>query len=421
MHVGSPARGLRPALGCLPRCLLPPGRARDVHGGSPLAVLPLTVRAGGRVEAHPPRRDVQVVAADRGQGRDRNGDRHVRQSRILDRDAPSAEVPRRRELPDRRRDRRYPEADHRHGDDGQGGSAVTATVTASVTPKLGVAVNEALLIPDPAARRRILDHIAGAGLDHVTTGDHISFQGGTGFDGLVSATSILATNETLKVLIGVYLAGLRHPMVTARQLATISQTAPARLIVGVGVGGEDRSEISNAGVDPATRGRRLDETLKVLRKLATGEAVDHQGQFFSLRNARILPPPDPRVPLGIFCSARRFGETVERIRDATAELGRPAPSWFGLTMWCGLGSDGDRARELLDRRMQALYIQPPDRFQHVTAAGTPEQVAEKFVPFVEAGAEHLTVVTVADSVHDGIDLAAEVRRLLQAEFAAVGW
>ena len=318
---------------------------------------------------------------------------------------------------------------------------MTATETPPATPKLGVAVNEALLIPDPAARRRILDHIAVAGLDHVTTGDHISFQGGTGFDGLASATSILAAHDTLAVLVGVYLAGLRHPMMTARQLATISQIAPARLILGVGVGGEDRSEISNAGVDPVTRGRRLDETLEVLRRLATGEAVDHQGQFFSLSDARILPPPDPRVPLviggsgdaavrrtatygdgwlGIFCSARRFGETVERIRDATAELGRPAPWWFGLSMWCGLGSDGDRARELLGRRMQALYNQPPERFQHVTAAGTPVQVAEKLAPFVAAGAEHLTIVTVADSVHDGIDLAAEVRRLLQAEFAPVG-
>lgn len=316
---------------------------------------------------------------------------------------------------------------------------MTEPVTPSATPKLGVAVNEALLIPDLAERRQILDHIAGAGLDHVTTGDHISFQGGTGFDGLLSAATILAASDTLTVLIGVYLAGLRHPMVTARQLATIAQIAPARLILGVGAGGEDRGEISNTGVDPATRGRRLDETLQVLRELATGEAVNHSGQFFSLTNARILPPPDPRIALviggsgdaavrrtaaygdgwlGIFCSARRFGETVERIRDATAELGRPAPSWFGLTMWCGLGSDGDRARELLGRRMQALYGQPPDRFQHVTAAGTPEQVAEKLAPFVGAGAEHLTVVTVADSVHDGIDLAAEVRRLLQAEFAA---
>jgi alkanesulfonate monooxygenase SsuD/methylene tetrahydromethanopterin reductase-like flavin-dependent oxidoreductase (luciferase family) len=318
---------------------------------------------------------------------------------------------------------------------------VTATVTPSTTPKLGVAVNEALLVPDPAARRRILDHIARAGLDHVTTGDHISFQGGAGFDGLVSATSILAANDALRVLIGVYLAGLRHPLVTARQLATLSQIAPARLILGVGVGGEDRGEIANAGVDPATRGRRLDETLNVLRKLATGETTDHQGEFFSLSNARILPPPDPRVPLviggsgdaavrrtaaygdgwlGIFCTARRFGETVERIRDATAESRRPAPSWFGLTMWCGLGSDAGRARELLGRRMQALYDQPPERFQHVTAAGTPEQIAEQLVPFVGAGAEHLTIVTVADSVHDGIDLAAEVRRLLQAEFSAVG-
>jgi len=318
---------------------------------------------------------------------------------------------------------------------------VTATATPRATPKLGVAVNEDLLIPDAAARRRILDHIADAGLDHVTTGDHISFHGGTGFDGLMSATSILATNDTLEVLIGVYQAGLRHPMVTARQLATISQMAPGRLVLGVGVGGEDRSEISNAGVEPATRGRRLDETLEVLGRLATGEAVDHQGRFFSLSDARILPPPDPRVPLviggsgdaavrrtaaygdgwlGIFCSARRFGETVERIRAATAELGRPAPSWFGLSMWCGFGSDGDRARELLGRRMQALYNQPPERFQHVTAAGTPVQVADKLAPFVEAGAEHLTIVTVAESVHVGIDLAAEVRRLLQAEFALVG-
>ena len=316
---------------------------------------------------------------------------------------------------------------------------MTASVSPSITPKLGVAVNEALLIADQPARRRILDHIAGAGLDHVTTGDHISFQGGTGFDGLVSATSILAASDTLAVLVGVYLAGLRHPMVTARQLATISQIAPARLILGAGVGGEDRSEISNAGVDPATRGRRLDETLEVLCKLATGETVDHQGQFFSFSNARILPPPDPRVPLviggsgdaavrraaaygdgwlGIFCSARRFGDTVERIRGAGRPSSAAAPSWFGLSMWCGLGSDGDRAREMLGRRMQALYNQPPERFQHVTAAGTPVQVAEKLAPFVEAGAGHLTIVTVAGSVHDGIDLAAEVRRLLQAEFAA---
>lgn len=310
----------------------------------------------------------------------------------------------------------------------------------TAAPDVGVAINEDLLIPDPAARRRILDHIADAGLDHVTTGDHISFHGGAGFDGLVSATSVLAAHDSLDVLVGVYLAGLRHPLVTARQLATISQLAPGRLVLGVGVGGEDRSEISNAGVDPATRGCRLDETLQVLGRLATGETVDHDGPFFSLRQARILPPPEPRVPLviggsgdaavrrtaaygdgwlGIFCSARRFAETVERVRDAAAELGRPAPSWFGLSLWCGLDTDGARARKHLVRRLEALYNLPAEKFQHVTAAGTPEEVAARLVPYVEAGAGHLTLVTVADSVHEGIDLAAEVRRVLRAEFALV--
>jgi alkanesulfonate monooxygenase SsuD/methylene tetrahydromethanopterin reductase-like flavin-dependent oxidoreductase (luciferase family) len=304
--------------------------------------------------------------------------------------------------------------------------------------KVGVAVNEDLLIPDPAARRRLLEHIAGAGLDHVTSGDHISFHGGTGFDGLVSATSILTAQDTLHVLVGVYLAGLRHPMSTARQLSTISQLAPGRLVLGVGAGGEDRDEISNAGVDPSTRGRRLDETLEILRRLAAGETVDHDGRFFSLRKASILPPPDPPVPLvvggsgdvavrraarygdgwlGIFCSARRFAATVQQVRAATAELGRPAPSWFGLNLWCGLGNDGRRARALLDRRLEALYNLPAEKFEHVTAAGTPEAVAERVAPYVEAGAEHLTLIIAADPVHEGVDLAAEVRRLLRAEFA----
>lgn len=295
--------------------------------------------------------------------------------------------------------------------------------------KVGVALNEDLLIPDPATRRRLLARVADVGLDHVTTGDHVSFHGGTGFDGLVSATSILTAQDALDVVVGVYLAALRHPMLIARQLSTISQLAPGRLVLGVGVGGEDRREVSNAGVDPATRGRRLDETLGILRRLAAGETIDHDGRFFSLRKASILPVADPPVPLviggsgdvavrraatygdgwlGIFCSARRYAETVERIHAASAR-----PSWFGLNMWCGLDRDADRARDLLGRRLEALYNLPAEKFEHVTAAGTPEMVAAKLAPYVAAGAEHLTLVVAAESVYEGIDHAAEVRRLLQ--------
>jgi alkanesulfonate monooxygenase SsuD/methylene tetrahydromethanopterin reductase-like flavin-dependent oxidoreductase (luciferase family) len=305
-----------------------------------------------------------------------------------------------------------------------------------MTFKLGVALNDDLLTPDPFRRRLILDHIDTAGLDHVTTGDHISFHGGTGFDGLVSATAILATHDRLDVLVGVYLAGLRHPTLTARQLATISQIAPGRLVLGVGAGGDDRREVANAGVDPANRGRRLDETLALLRELATGSPVTHKGRFFEVEEACVLPAPEPRVPLvvggsgdraiertarfgdgwlGIFCSARRFADTVDRVRTATSELGRPDPSWFGVSVWCGLSDHGPRARALLGARMEALYRLPAERFQHVTAAGNPEQVAATLAPFLAGGAEHVTLVTVAEDPLEGVELAGEVRRLLQKE------
>ncbi|MGC4938508.1 LLM class flavin-dependent oxidoreductase [Kribbella sp. DT2] len=304
--------------------------------------------------------------------------------------------------------------------------------------KLGISIQEALLTADPVGRRHLLGRVAEAGLDHVTFGDHLSFHGGIGFDGLVSATAALCAEDTLDVLVGVYLAGLRHPVATARMLSTISQLAPGRLVLGVGAGGEDRSEISNAGVDPKTRGRRLDETLEVLRRLATGESVDHRGEFFTLSEARILPAPVPRVPiviggsgdaavrrtaaigdgwLGIFCSPRRYQDTVRRIRAAVD--GR-SPSWFGLSMWCGFASDGGRARELLGARMESLYRLPAAKFEHVTAAGTPEAVAEQLAPYLAAGAVHLTLVPVAASVDEALEAAAEVRRLLLATSVTAG-
>ncbi|MHA6758271.1 LLM class flavin-dependent oxidoreductase [Streptacidiphilus sp. PAMC 29251] len=299
---------------------------------------------------------------------------------------------------------------------------------------VGVSVHDSLMVSDPVLRRRILDRVGEAGLDHVGVGDHVSFHGGTGFDGLVAATSVLSSHDALRVVVGVYLLGLRHPLLAARQLASISQIAPGRLVLGVGVGGEDRSEISNSGVDPATRGRRLDESLALMRRLADGAPVDHDGEFFQLEAAAVLPAPVPPVPLvvggrgeaavrrtaehgdgwlGIFCSARRFAETRQRIAEAAEARGRPVPGWYGLNVWCGLDQDEARARSLLARELESLYRLPYEKFQHVAPSGTPAQVAEWLAPFT-ADAEHLTLIPAASSPEAGIDHVAEVRRHLLA-------
>ena len=129
-----------------------------------------------------------------------------------------------------------------------------------------------------------------AGLDHVCMGDHVSFHGGQGFDGLLQAAALASLTSSLVVETAVYLLALRHPVPVARQVATIAQLAPGRFVFGVGLGGEDRHELEVCGVDPTTRGRRLDEALSIVTALLAGETVDFAGRIFQRRGARRSGP-----------------------------------------------------------------------------------------------------------------------------------
>ena len=82
-----------------------------------------------------------------------------------------------------------------------------------------VSVGMMAITPDatPFASTRA---IAGAGLDHVVCGDHVSFIVGAGFDGLIGATHELATAPSLRAFVAVYLLPLRHPVLVARQLSS---------------------------------------------------------------------------------------------------------------------------------------------------------------------------------------------------------
>src|SRR5690242_20912201 len=144
-----------------------------------------------------------------------------------------------------------------------------------------------LLEQPPEAARAYLARVAAAGIDHICCGDHVSFFGGMGFDGLVQAAALAMLHPALPVYTGVYLLPLRHPVLVARQLADIARLAPGRLVLGVGIGGEDRHEVEICGVDPATRGRRMDECLTIVRQLLSGKAVSFHGSFFNLEEAVI--------------------------------------------------------------------------------------------------------------------------------------
>ena len=107
-------------------------------------------------------------------------------------------------------------------------------------------------------RKSMLAAIGASGIDHVCVGDHVSFHVGAGADALIDAASMLTHYDDLPCYVALYLLPLRHPVLVARQLASIAEIAPGRLTFGVGIGGEDPHELEICGVNPSTRGRRMD-------------------------------------------------------------------------------------------------------------------------------------------------------------------
>src|SRR5437899_10238449 len=155
--------------------------------------------------------------------------------------------------------------------------------------EVGIRVPHGLFAGGAAALQAFGRAVDDSTIDVVWVGDHVSFRGGRGQDGLLTAMALAAVTERVTIQTAVYLLPLRHPLVVARQVAGIAELAPGRFTFGVGVGGDDPDEVRNCGVDPATRGRRTDESLDLVRRLLAAEVVDHHGDAFELAAASIVP------------------------------------------------------------------------------------------------------------------------------------
>jgi alkanesulfonate monooxygenase SsuD/methylene tetrahydromethanopterin reductase-like flavin-dependent oxidoreductase (luciferase family) len=280
-------------------------------------------------------------------------------------------------------------------------------------------------------RRRLVQRADDAGLDHVSVGDHVSFFVGAGFDALVGAASVLSVSDRLQSNSAVYLLPLRHPVLVARQLADLAVLAPGRFVFGVGLGGEDPHELEICGVDPKTRGRRMDECIELVRALLTGEPIDHTGEFFSVEGALIAPAPVEPVPIvvggrsdaairragrlgdgwfGIWVSATRYQGAVEQMREAARDAGRGEhAATNALNVWCGVGATPGEARQHVAAGMETFYQLPYERFERWSPAGTPTEIADFLAPYVDAGCSVFNLIVQGPSAEAEIEAAAEIR------------
>ena len=274
-----------------------------------------------------------------------------------------------------------------------------------------------------------------AGVDGLFAGDHVTFYG-IGNDGLINLAAIAVATERVQLMTSVFLLALRHPTPVALQCAMLDQLSLGRLVLGVGIGGEDANEWWACGIDPKTRARRTDEALEILRSLWTQEETTFQGKYFQLDKVRMQPKPvrDEGIPIhvggrsdaalrraarygdawvSIWVSARRMREAREKIDEWAAEEGRdPTRIGLGLQLWHAVDDDRDRARERLARRMQGFYQIPYERFERYSPCGRPEEIAEFLAPYVEAGCTHVNLLSVQSGPDEVVEAALSVKEAL---------
>jgi probable F420-dependent oxidoreductase len=119
-------------------------------------------------------------------------------------------------------------------------------------------------------------------------------------DPLVAHAFIAAATEHIRLATGVMLLPQRHPVYTAKHIATLDWLSEGRLDVGIGIGWSSE-EFAACGVPFEHRGRRADECIELMRSLWTHDVSQHSGEFYELAPCRQYPKPaqQPHPPLWI--------------------------------------------------------------------------------------------------------------------------
>jgi probable F420-dependent oxidoreductase len=287
------------------------------------------------------------------------------------------------------------------------------------------------------------------GFDSVWATDHLlhqsRFYAVPWLDPIVSLTYVASATSRLRLGTSVLVLPTRHPVVLAKQVATLQALADERYILGVGTGWDDR-EFQAVGQRRAERGGRTDESIAILRQLLAGETVTYEGRYYQLRDVAVGPAmhsplrlwtaggrqlphaASPERPVLAPAVLRRIAasdgwiarptslpsqisEDLAEIRPALAAAGRDLNTFTAAhENFLHLVPTEDRAKALAEQRRAFTAImgdgRPFEYFEQVYLTGTPSEIVDKLRARTAIGIEYLILHTLEPSAAQ-LDLWAE--------------
>jgi alkanesulfonate monooxygenase SsuD/methylene tetrahydromethanopterin reductase-like flavin-dependent oxidoreductase (luciferase family) len=127
------------------------------------------------------------------------------------------------------------------------------------------------------------------------------------------------TPETgdMRLMTGIVLLPLHNPLQIAEDVATLDQICNGRFTLGAGIGYRE-TELEAAGATRKERAPRLTESIELMKKLWTGEVINHEGRFWTVHDAQMgfVPVQQPHPPIWIACQSEGAVRRAARIADA---------------------------------------------------------------------------------------------------------
>ena len=287
----------------------------------------------------------------------------------------------------------------------------------NITFGVNLAVDDYWDVPEFARQAESL------GYRRVTMGEHI-MDGNPPRPTLLNLPAMAAAagaTRELRVMTGIVIAPLYHPVTLAKMVSSVDQVSGGRLDFGIGISGQrgTKIEFEALGVNVHTRGRRTDEMLQIMRRLWTEEHVSHHGDFFDFDDVTLLPFPaqKPYPPIWVsgrsdaairraavmgdgwypyLFTVRRIKASNEMVKQFAAEVGRDLSGFhWGLNQPTAIDFDASKAKATAISNVGERYVTPErsaeDIAQALCIAGTPGDCIKAVEERIFAGVEHINL------------------------------
>jgi alkanesulfonate monooxygenase SsuD/methylene tetrahydromethanopterin reductase-like flavin-dependent oxidoreductase (luciferase family) len=235
---------------------------------------------------------------------------------------------------------------------------------------------------------------------------------------------------------GILLLPLLHPIEVAEHAATLDVISNGRFILGVGAGYGD--EFDHFEVNRKTRGKRLEESIELIKQLWGPGPVNFDGEHFKMSGVTpaVAPVQDPRPEIWLAASGDVAVRRAARIADACfigphvtaetvarqiqlfhevrTEVGQPAPACMPIMREAFVAETHEAAMKMakpyLERAYRELYMEhgqhkemPPGEddfdlpFEELTKdrfiVGDPDEARADVERYREMGVDYLVLHT----------------------------